>query len=128
MQPPLTSEPNTESVNCFALSFYIPAALADAVALYLALRQLPGRILAWKEPLPPEPQIPLTYNAHLSVVESMLAAQTAAMVDASIRSGFNELIEAVRAEAHVRKQAARASKRCLWRPIQAATCSGQLSC
>ena len=90
-------------MNRLAFALYLLAAFADVIALLLALGHLPGRLRSLSAVLPAEPTMPLSYNESLTAVEAMLAARSAAMVDAQVRAGFNELIDALKAEVTVRE-------------------------
>jgi hypothetical protein len=89
-------------MNELALSFYCAAGLAEATALILVLRTLPSRLTALRAPMPPEPEMPLSYNESLTVIEQILAARDPAVSEAMLRRGLNELIAALKAETYVR--------------------------
>ncbi|HVV76271.1 MAG TPA: hypothetical protein VHC43_09570 [Mycobacteriales bacterium] len=90
-------------MKTLSLAMYCAAGAVDLIGLLVLLRSLPTRLKALAQPLPPPPPTPMAYNESLTVVQQVLAARNAAMVDASVRRGFNELISALRAEAEVRE-------------------------
>lgn len=86
-----------------SLALYCAAALVDLAALVLILGAVPGQLRALTKPVPPEPDLPMSYNESLTAIEQILAARSPVIVDAGVRRGFNEVISALKAEVSTRQ-------------------------